>query len=106
MEAEEAAEEMAMDMGAVKTGRFGRMSDHQVANLPSVQRVAEVATKRVKARWKFAATAVLHGLQGNTAGAGAAKSPADGAAQPAADEAAAAPAAAAQPAAQTHQREE
>lgn len=98
VEAEEAAEEMAMDMGAVKTGRFGRMSDHQVANLPSVQRVAEVATKRVKARWKFAATAVLHGLQGNTAGAGEATPPAV--------EAAAAPAVSAQPAAQTHQREE
>ena len=58
-----AEKEMALDMTAVNTGRFGVITERQVAALPSVQRVAEVASRRVRARWKFAISAVVHKLK-------------------------------------------
>ncbi len=58
-EMEEAEEDMEMDIATLQTGRFGRVTDSQVQALPSVQRMQEMQSKRAKARWRFAKTAII-----------------------------------------------
>ena len=58
-EMEEAEEDMEMDIATLQTGRFGHVTDSHIQALPSVQRMQEMQSKRAKARWRFAKTAVI-----------------------------------------------
>jgi len=58
-EMEEAEEDMEMDIATLQTGRFGRVTDSHIQALPSVQRMQEMQSKRARARWRFAKTAVI-----------------------------------------------